>query len=320
MRWAALSVLVALVALLALAGEAHAARKFFEVPLFMGCKQGAADKKMQKCAAKVSPSLLSCFCWHDFDRLNSKSKGGHYMAVGGGVGFGAEMIKKAKANGNDIAFYINDMHAHGSTNGLASANAFWKDACQKFQSCQKVPKFWIMNEILSERWPSASYQKWVVDMTKGLAAHKVKPIISVAPRWSSSPIGQSSFKQIGQHGYLALELYVSGQMLRGNRFSTAYLNNYYGRPLRTYQAMGIPKAKIFMYEHYANSDSSIPYGRQGVSDADWIRTIQLRNQVISKLNFGGVLAYAWWHNSMHQSAEQRDKYYSAHIKTRNAMP
>jgi hypothetical protein len=287
--------------------------------MFMGCAQGSKGK-FDKCAAKVSGTGDRCLCWRDFDRLNAKTKGGHYISTASNIGLGGLMAKKARANGNDVAYYVNDMHAHGSTNGKSSAAKFWKEACKKFRTCAEVPKFWIMNEILSERWPSAAYQKWVIGMTKGLKKYGLKPIISVPPRWSSYPIAPSAFKAIAKHGYLALELYVSGRMLKSNGFSTGYLKNYYGRPLQAYMKMGIPRARIFMYEHYANSDASIPYGRQGVSDADWVRTIILRNQVISKLKFGGVLAYAWWLNSMKQSPAVRDKFYAAHQKTRQALP
>jgi len=230
------------------------------------------------------------------------------------------MIKKARANGNEIAYYVNDMHAHGTSNGAASAAAFWKDACKKFGKCSAVPKFFIMNEILSERWPSTSYQTWVIAMAKGLKKYGLKPILSVPPRWASNPIAANSFKEIAKYGYLALELYVSGSMLRGNGFSTSYLSGFYGRPLHAYMSMGIPRSRIMMYEHFANSDSSIPYGRQGVSSADWIRTIKLRNEVIHKLHFGGVLSYAWWLNAMKDSVAVRDKYYAAHQQSRQALP
>jgi hypothetical protein len=288
--------------------------------MFMGCAQGSKGK-FDKCASNVQGTGDRCFCWRDFNRLNFKTKGGHYMAVASGIGLGGEMMKRARKNGNNVAYYVNDMHMHGSTNGAASATAFWKDACKRFKTCKAVPKFWIMNEILSERWPSVAYQKWVIGLTKGLKKRGLKPIISVPPRWSVSPVvGGSSFTEIGKYGILALELYVSGQMYRSSGFSAQYLNNYYGRPLSAYLRLGIPRSRIFMYEHYANSNSAIPYGRQGVSDADWIRTIKDRNKVIAKLKFGGVLAYAWWLNSMKQSPAVRDRFYMAHHKTRQALP
>jgi len=293
-------------------------RMHFEIPVFFGCQAGSKGK-MDKCAAKIKGTYY-CFCSHDFDMLNRKTPGGHYLALSGAQnGFSRQLVQKAKANGNGIAYYVNDMHKFESR-GAGTGDAIWKDACKAFGGCKNVPKFFILNEIKSERWPSSSYRNWIALMVKGLKKHGVKPVVFVSPKWSMSPSYGSSFKAITDAGgYLALELYLDAQQARANGFSQRYIASFYSRALNQYLRMGIPRNRIMATEDYANS-KEVPYGRFGISDADWIKLIKLRNKAIGGLKFGGTLGYGWFYNSMQQTVAQKDRFYRSHLATRNSMP
>jgi len=265
-----------------------------------------------------------CFAWRDFNALNTRSTAsGIYMAIEGAGTLGTPQTLAARAAGNDIAYYMNDMNAYKHF-GRNTAKRMVQDACKAFGGCANVPKFWIMNEIIGELWLQKTYQSWITTFVSGLHKAGFKPIICVSYRWSSefNVISGRGLRNIVKNGgYLGLELYQTGEHVAQLGYNVGRVRKFYSGPLHLIEGLGIPKKRIMMLEDYGNTAAGSVLGRSGLpKSTNWARAITVRNEAIAALNFGGTITYGWFNNAMHDSPATRDSYYSAHVKSRKNMP
>jgi len=70
----------------------------------------------------------------------------------------------------------------------------------------------------------------------------------------------------------------------------------------------VPRSRLVLTEHFGNTKGDKPWGRGGVSDADWTRAIRVRSAAARSLEFVGFASYAWAFNWMHEEIAQRLEY------------
>jgi len=265
------------------------------------------------CPVKTKEQL--CFCDHDFDRINSQ--GDHYIAVTDDGH--KDDIEKA---GNEMSYYVNSMNDgyYKKKSATVWANYLYKDACTKFEGCKNVPKWWILNEISASKWGNGvkKYQDYVVGLTKALKAKKLN-IIVAAPFDAPKRAGPQ-WKALSQLGYIGIENYVSGKELKANKFSMPWLKAQYQKSVTAFKKFGVSSSRLFAFESYGSTLPSKPFGRAGISSAEWVKTITMRAAAIKAAHFKGFISYGWWGNQMKDSWKVRDKYYDAYLKTHSILP
>jgi len=198
------------------------------------------------CPPKTKDQL--CFCEHDFKRINSQ--GNHYISVTDNGH--KDEIEKA---GNAMSYYVNRMNDgyYKKQSAKAFAAALYQDACKKFDGCNKVPKWWILNEISASKWAAANvkYQKYVVDLTAALKAKKLNVIVA-APFDEPKRAGKY-WKALSKLGYIGVENYVSGKELKAKKFSLSWLKAQYKKSITAFARLGVPKSRLFVFESYGST-------------------------------------------------------------------
>jgi len=265
-----------------------------------------------------------CFVVNDFNALNRRSSGtrGVYMSVKSAL---VQLLDQEVAqNGNGVAYYMNDMNLYRN-DGANTAKRMWGDACRAFGGCGNVPKWWFLNEIISEQWLESSYQSWIVGFVRVLAhKYKVHPVIAVSIERSTQydPTSAKGLRAIVRNGgYLGLELYQTGQQVVSSGFSMHAVRAFYAQGMNyIHGQLRVPKSRIMMWEHYGNTKAGNILGRTGISKSHWVRAIKLRNRAIATVGFAGTITYGWWNNDMRDTAHQRNVYYAAHLSTRGRLP
>jgi hypothetical protein len=271
------------------------------------------SNKTPYCPSKTPKQL--CFCDRDFEHINKH--GNHYIAV---TDDGRE--DKIKAAGNALAYYHNRMNDGWDKKQSAKTfgAAMYKEACDKFDGCEHVPKWWILNEISASKWAAGNtkYMKYVVDLTVYL---KSKGLLVVVAAPFDRPVRSATYWQkIAKAGYIGVENYVSGRELKKAKFSKSWLKGQYQKSIVAFKKMGIAKSRLFLFESYGSSLASKSYGRGGVSPKDWVKTIKMRADAISACKYKGFISYGWWGNQMKESWKTREQYYNAFNQGAQRLP
>jgi hypothetical protein len=265
------------------------------------------------CTPKTPKQL--CFCDHDFERINSQ--GGHYISVTDDGH--KEEIQKA---GNEMSYYVNRMNEGFDQKKSAKsfANALHKQACDKFDGCANVPKWWILNEISATKWAAGNkkYMKYVVDLTAALKAKKLNVIVA-APFREPKRSGPY-WKAIAKAGYIGVEHYVSGSAFKAQKFSLKWLKAQYQKSIVAFKKFGISKSKLFIFESYGSTLKGKKFGRTGISKSQWVDFIKKRATALKVAKFKGFIAYGWWGNQMKDSWTVRDKFYDAYVQSHRILP
>jgi hypothetical protein len=290
----------------------------------LGAKQLRFDVYLAICPKEVdaqgpycpsrTPGQL-CFCDHDFKRINSQ--GNHYISV---TDDGHQ--KEIEKAGNSMSYYVNRMNDvyYKKKSGKAFGAALYKEACQKFDGCKQVPKWWILNEISASKWAAANakYQQYVVDLTAALKAKKLNVIVA-APFDEPKRAGKY-WKSLAKLGYIGIENYVSGKELKEAKFSMSWLKAQYKKSITAFAKFGVPKSRLFVFESYGSTLRSKVFGRAGITPKEWVKTIKMRAVAIKAARFKGFIGYGWWGNQMKETWQVRDKYYDAYLKTHKSLP
>ncbi|MCC6665507.1 MAG: hypothetical protein IT375_17270 [Polyangiaceae bacterium] len=250
-----------------------------------------------------------CFCPPDFDALNVSPA--HFMGV-------ASDAHKAKiwGAGNFQAAYVDDLNTNWQAGGAARAAAIIQSAQAGFPC--GVPEYFILNEISAGQWPdNASYRQFVIDVAKALKnTHGKTPI--VASPFPNPGSNDASWAELAKYALIGAEVYLSGKEINANGNSVAWCQAQYQAAITAYANRGVTKDRLYLFEHFANTDASVGWGRAGVSEAGWTNAISARSKAIKNLSFAGFISYGWAGNAMHVPEAQRLGFMK--LYTQQALP
>lgn len=237
-----------------------------------------------------------CFCQQDFDVLNGVPS--HFLGLGS---------DKQKPNvwdkGNFQAVYVDDLNTDWPSGGAARAAAVMAEAQQNFPC--GVPSWVIVNEISASLWPSnASYRDYVVAFAKSLHVDHGRSVVIAAP-FDGPGANGAWWSQLQQYAYVGAEVYLSGKEVNASGNSVAWCKQQYQNAIDAYASVGVPKSRLFLFEHFGNSAADKGWGRAGVSVAGWKNAIHARAQAIGQLGFAGFVSYGWGGNEMHAPESDR---------------
>lgn len=269
------------------------------------CPAGAAptginlrfDLATLNCGASgvCDPNSDKCFCAPEFDALNSLSH--HILSLGTDA-------HKAKvwAAGNQQSVYVNDLNTNIAAGGAARANAALTKAQADFPC--GVPTWFVVNEISAGLWPSsASYRQFVVDFAQTLSA-KGKKVIIAAP-FAKPGANATSWTALQKFAFIGVENYLSGAKVNANGNSVGWCQAQYQASVDAYGKLGVPKSRLFLFEHFGNTASDVDWGRGGASASGWTNAIKARGQAIANVAFPGFISYGWAANQMGASNAER---------------
>ncbi|MFO0570833.1 MAG: hypothetical protein U0263_34670 [Polyangiaceae bacterium] len=258
------------------------------------------DTATLNCGASnvCAPSDGKCFCPPDFDGLNALTH--HLMAVG------TDMHKaEIWAAGNQQAVYVNQLNVDVSAGGAARASAVYAKAQADFPC--GVPSWFIVNEISAGNWPSnASYRAFVIDFAKTLSGLGRKVVIA-AP-FATPGANAASWSELQKYAYVGVENYLSGAEVNASGNSVAWCQARYQASVDAYAKLGVPKARLFLFEHFGNTGAGVEWGRGGVSVAGWHNAIQTRAKAIAAVGFTGFISYGWANNDMAATNAERSAF------------
>jgi hypothetical protein len=79
----------------------------------------------------------------------------------------------------------------------------------------------------------------------------------------------------------------------------------YQASITAYANRGVTKDRLYLFEHFANTDATVGWGRAGVSTAGWKNAITARSKAIDNLGFPGFVSYGWGGNALHAPEADR---------------
>lgn len=243
-----------------------------------------------------------CFCQPDFAALAALP--GHFMAVG------SDMNKAVTwASGNVQAVYVDDFNTDWKLGGAARADALLEKTKKKFPC--GVPKWFIMNEISHSLWQTLpEYRAFVVDFAKRMKSGHGKSVIIASP-FPSVKANGATWSELQKWAFIGVENYLSGREIRDAGFSLAWCKAQYQASVAAYAQQGVPKSRLVLFEHFANSSTLndngvvVKWGRENVSAADWHKAIKVRSQAGQAIGFAGFVSYDWGANGMHAPEADR---------------
>lgn len=259
-----------------------------------------------------------------FDILNYPSINGSYMMTSTD-NHRPEMV----ANGNALAEFYNfltDRYTEQAVkDGAAAADAINTYTVNNSTHNGPRPNWLILNEISPSLWtanpgsPSIStYRTWLIDCVTRLNQHYGYDVITLAP-FQEPGQSNASWQALSQVSYIGIECYLSGTEVwnSGSNYSQrlAWAQQEYQDSKNAYMARGVPANRLFVIEHFANTDTTfingqgqeqaVGWGRAGLaSSADWDTVIQIRQQAILNVGFDAFLSYNWGGNGMNVSLDE----------------
>lgn len=256
----------------------------------LNCASSAAD---ESCAKDVD----KCFCAPELDALNYGKP--HFLAVG------TDQHKaEIRGAGNYQAVYVNALNVGWKgTTGAAWADDLMKGLALDFPT--GVPRWVFMNEISAGTWPDhADYRQFVVDVAARLSGAHGRKVIIAAPFARPGKNGPS-WQALAQHAWIAAEVYLTGAQINATGNSAAWCEAQYRASANAYAALGVPRDRLMLVEHFGNTAAGEAWGRAGVSDAGWKNAIQARAKGAKNVGFAGYLSYLWGSNQMHDDEASR---------------
>jgi autotransporter-associated beta strand protein len=276
-----------------------------------------------------------------FDVLNYSGINGRYMMTSTD-NHRPEMV----ANGNALAEFYNNFLADYNKNprptAVEEADAINAYTLRNSNRNGPRPDWLVLNEISPSLWqqnPGApslnAHRQWVVDTVTRLHDVYGYNVITYSPyqqlgRTDNAP----SWQALAAESYIAIEAYLSGPEVMGGGTDYAsrvtYAQGRYQAAKNSYLAVGVPAARIFVSEHFANNGThlengtAVTWGRAGMaSAADWDQVIMIRQDAMFNVGFEGFLAYNWGGNGMGVTqAEQiqHEYYYRSRRVLRSQQP
>jgi hypothetical protein len=244
-------------------------------------------------------------CAPDFDALNVPSA--HFMGVG-------KDANKAKiwAAGNLVAVYVDDLNTDWSSGGVQRAADVMASAKENFPC--GVPEWFILNEISASLWPTnASYRQFVIDFAKAMKNTHGKSVVIAAP-FPKPGANATSWTELQKYGFIGAEVYLSGKEVNAYGNSVSWCEDQYQAAIDAYGALGVPKSRLYLFEHFGNTDSTVGWGRAGVSVDGWHNAIKARSEAIKNLGFAGFLSYGWAFNAMHAPESDRLAFMATYVQ------
>ncbi len=235
-----------------------------------------------------------------FDALNVPSANGKFLALT----TDAQRLKIA-AQGNVLAVYHNSLNDGWTTNTPAqSAAKFNQYALSNHTSTGPRPDWIVLNEISSSQWQnSQDYRDWLVAVVRLLRQTYAFNVVVYAP--FANPANSSTWwTALSSNAYVAAEVYLSGAEIKAQNFSVSWCQGQYQSSLNSYNAVGVPKPKLILGEHFAQTVAGTGWGRSGISSNEWDQAINARSRAALNIGFTGFASYAWVYNSMLVSKEE----------------
>lgn len=253
-----------------------------------------ADLRFDVCSFCCNCAYPVHFCQDQFDHLNFVSTNGHYIAMGADT-YRSQIV----AHGNVLAAYHNDLNTSYTVKTPAEkaleVNQYVQSNCG---SSGPAPVWLLMNEISSGLWPSnQTYRTWVCDVAHELKNTYGFNVIMFAP-FSAPTANDADWTRLGADAYIGVENYLSGEEIQAQNFSVSWCQAQYQTSITNYTARGVPRDHIFLTEEFQETVSGTAWGRSGVSVADWIHAITVRQTAAQNIAFSGYITYDWSHNNM----------------------
>jgi len=270
-------------------------RRFWHIALLSICAAWPAQA-VPELKFDVLTFCCNCgdICTNQFEHLNFPHTNGHFIAMGGDT-----HRYELATNGNALAIYYNTLNDGWTTNsGAIQASNINRYAITLFTSTGPRPDWVVLNEISSGLWPAnAAYRSWVHDVVHALKTTYGFNVIVYSP-FPTPGANSSDWQAVASDAYIGIENYLSGSEVMGQSFSVSYCQSQYQASLNSYTGLGVPRGKLMLGEHFAQTLAGTSYGRSGVSSNDWDKVIVTRNQAAQNAGFAGFLSYAWGGNAM----------------------
>jgi len=246
-------------------------------------------------------SFEKCECMAEFEALNYAKP--HLLAVSSNL-----LTDRIHARGNFIVAYydtLNDGFDAGKT-GTAAASDLLTQLGTQFGG--SVPKYIVLNEISKECWTSRDpkYRSYVLSFVKELGkVHKKVPIICAPFGLPAKYTDGSDWAELARAAYVAAEIQVSGADVKAARFSVDAVRKQYRDSIESYAQVGVPKTRLLVLDNFSQTPAKTTFGRDGVSEDDWRRAIQVRAAALAPLDAAGYVSYGWAGNKMHATSAKR---------------
>ncbi len=248
---------------------------------------------------EVTTFCCSCgatdsFCQNHFDALNIPNGNGKFFALTTDA-----RRWQIASQGNVLAVYQNDLNTGWTTNSPEqSAANFNQYALNNHTSTGPRPDWMVMNEISTSQWQnSAAYRDWLVETVRLLHQTFGYSLVIYAPFANPANNG-SSWSALSSNAFVAVENYLSGEEIKAQNFSTSWCQSKYQSSIGSYASVGVPREKLILGEHFAQTISGTGWGRSGISSNEWDQAIVARSQAARNANFAGFASYAWVNNGM----------------------
>lgn len=237
-----------------------------------------------------------CLCPVDFAALDVAPA--HFMATG--TDNNKQLVWAA---GNFQAMYVDDLNTDWMAGGAARADALIASAASNFDC--GAPEWFIVNEISASQWPNnPAYRQFVIEFAATMKNSYQKTVVIAAP-FDKPGNHAADWATLADHAYVAAEVYLSGKEVNASGNSVAWCTAQYKAAVAAYAALGVPKDRLFLVEHFGQTTPDKAWGRAGVSVAGWHNAIKARSQAAHSVGFAGFISYAWSWNLMHETAANR---------------
>jgi len=240
------------------------------------------------------------FCQPQFDHLNWPTTNGHFIAMGGDT----HRLELA-TNGNVLAIYYDTFNvAYSSNSAVQQAALIQKYATNGFTSTGPRPDWIVLNEISSGLWQTdAAYRTWAAGVVRELKTNFGFNVILYAP-FSNPANSSADWQAVAANAWIGIENYLDGAQIKAQGYSVNWCQGQYQSSITSYTNRGVPRAKLMLGEHFAQTTSGTVWGRSGITSNEWDQAIAARSQAAINVAFSGFLTYAWAKNAMLVSDEE----------------
>ena len=160
------------------------------------------------------------------------------------------------------------------------------------------PSYIILNELTSAWANNSTYRAWAIQVCYRLKTqHAMKVVmLSQFPNPANHPADRQQLA--GNCTYLGIECYLSGQEIKDSGYSTSWSQSQYQASKKSYLALGIASSKLMLVEHIGHTDSSVGWGRAGLTNlSNWRLAIQRRSAGSNSVGFAAFMSFGWGLNS-----------------------
>ncbi len=215
---------------------------------------------------------------------------------------------------------------------MDDANELWGHPENAWgNNAPKPPQWFFLNELVST-WNDDSaagdhYREWIINLARALNNTHHRKVVIFAWANPQANLYTSAFwkklewfwTEVGKVAYVGMEHYVSGAELKAKQFSQQWCEDQYAAHKRHFVVAGVPAHKVFLAEHFAQTKRTCevgenetatpcPWGRAGVSDDEWRKTIRVRAHAAQAVGFAGFVSYGWAGNAMGEAEASRLAY------------